>query len=117
MLKLTISILSFFLIVISYGDINAAENKWLDKNEDEIIESVLRSADKDIDLGCILLVLAKEYYPNIEVKKYLDILDSMAKEIRGQIGSQKEPKDVIQKINDYLFESKGFKTAPTIYWD
>ncbi|MEW6025724.1 MAG: tetratricopeptide repeat protein [Planctomycetota bacterium] len=119
-MKITYILFLILVIMSGVGGICEQEsqnyNKWINRNEGEIIEDVISSADKNIDLGCVLLILAKEYYPSIDVKKYLDILDNMAREIEDQISAQKEPSDVIRTINSYLFDVKGFKASPTIYW-
>lgn len=87
-------------------------NRWLEKNEDEIIEEVMKIPDKDINLRCIILILTKQYYPDIDIKKYLGVIDEMAREIKTRVGENKNPEKVIQETNYYLYEVKNFKSVP-----
>jgi len=84
-------------------------DKLLQKSEDEILDAVAKLPDEEIDLGLVALVLTKGFYPDIDIKEYLKQLDEMSEEIKQLIGDEKDPEKIIQIINKYLFETKGFK--------
>lgn len=100
------------MIIISCGDSSdkgSKYNKWLDKNENEIIDEVTKLSDRDIDLGAVILAFSKIYYPEINIRKYLTILDKMAEELKVQIGNEKQPRKTIKMINDYIYKTNKFK--------
>ena len=89
-------------------------DELLQKTEDEILTEVAKLPDKDIDLGAVALVLAKGYYPEVDIRKYLHELDKMAKEVKQQMSNEKEPERIIQILNNYLYETKNFESANII---
>jgi regulator of sirC expression with transglutaminase-like and TPR domain len=112
-LKVNIHLFLLLIVmgIISCGQVtNKNYDKWLQKNEDQIINEVLKLPEKDIDLGCILLVFAKDYYPNLNAKKYLYVIDKMAIEIRSRI-NKKEPEEIIQVINNYIYKTGNFNSS------
>lgn len=90
----------------------AAENnidKLLQKSEDEILEAVAKSSDEDINLGFVALLLAKGFYPEVNIQKYLEHLDQMADELKLRIGNENDPEKIVRAINFYIYEIKGIR--------
>ena len=105
-------ILWLFLMFLACNDVADSRKdygKWLGKNENEIIEKITILTDKDINLGAVILEFCKGYYPEIDTKKYLHIIDKMSKDLKVQLSNEDEPEEIIQKINHYLYIEKGFK--------
>ncbi|MGH9765666.1 MAG: SirB1 family protein, partial [Blastocatellia bacterium] len=71
--------------------------------------------DPDIHLATAALVLAKEHYPRLIVRDYIDKLQSMA----DRVGSAKsrEPIDMILAVNAVLFHEFGFRGNAREYYD
>lgn len=78
----------------------------IDKLEEQTLAKIEALPDNEINLGETALVFAKRRYPRLNVKKYLTKLDTMADEIKAQIGYKKDPEEIIKIINSYLFEKK-----------
>ncbi|MEK7448064.1 MAG: tetratricopeptide repeat protein [Planctomycetota bacterium] len=114
--KYRLIIIIFFLAVSAGGVAVSQSNldKFLLKSEDEILSEVAKLPDKDINLGAVALVLAKGYYPEIDIKKYLFQLDKMAEELKERIGNEDKPQNIVQIINDYLYKTKGFISGYTV---
>jgi regulator of sirC expression with transglutaminase-like and TPR domain len=79
------------------------------KGEVDAFARIVALDDDHIDLGEAALLIAKDEYPNLDVKKYLKRLDLMAQHLKEVIGNQTDPKTVIKLINKYLFEELGFE--------
>lgn len=79
------------------------------KGEIDAFARIVALDDDHIDLGEAALLIAKDEYPNLDVKKYLKKLDLMAQHLKEVIENQTDPKTVIKLINKYLFEELGFE--------
>jgi len=53
-------------------------------------------------------LLAQTQYPDINVEAYQALLDSFAAELRERLDLTREAKEVLTRINSYLFEELGF---------
>jgi len=68
-----------------------------------------------VDLARASLLVACEEYPQLEVDRYLERLDSMAEGLRGQLGDS--PQSAIAALNRLLFEEEGFRGNTREYYD
>ena len=73
--------------------------------------------DSEIDLGLGALLIAKGAYPELDTRAYMEQLDRMALEVKGQIGEIAEPSRQIAQLNHYLFEEKSFKGNQDDYYN
>lgn len=80
-------------------------------------EALVSREEQDIDLAYAALLIAKEEYPDLEVGKYLGLLDSMAEDLRTRVALLLEPADVVSAISQYLFHEKGFRGNQQEYYD
>jgi len=62
-------------------------------------------------------LLAQTQYPDINVEAYQALLDSFAGELRERLDLTREPKEVLTRINSYLFEELGFSGNEENYYD
>jgi regulator of sirC expression with transglutaminase-like and TPR domain len=63
------------------------------------------------------LYIALEEYPDLQVETYVQVLDNMAAEVSKQLPSEFYPLRILQTINRYLFEEKGFCGNERNYYD
>jgi len=91
--------------------ISQSSEKLLEKSEDEILDEIIKLPDKDINIGFVALVLAKGYYPEVNIKKYLERIDVMARELKQQIGAEKDAEKIIQAFNHYIYAIRGMKAG------
>ena len=77
----------------------------------------INQPDSSIDLAKAALYIALEEYPNLEAHEYLNILDTMADEVRDRLPAQNYPLRVIQTINRYLYEDLQFAGNDADYYD
>jgi regulator of sirC expression with transglutaminase-like and TPR domain len=72
---------------------------------------------EEFDLEEGVWLLAQTQYPDINIEAYQALLDSFAAELRERLDLTREPKDVLTRINNYLFEELGFSGNEENYYD
>jgi regulator of sirC expression with transglutaminase-like and TPR domain len=73
--------------------------------------------DAEIDLAKAALHIAQIEYPDLDITKYLDRLDTMAREIAAKLPADRYPLKVIQTINRYLYEELEFCGNESDYYN
>jgi regulator of sirC expression with transglutaminase-like and TPR domain len=73
--------------------------------------------DDRIDLAKAALHIAQIEYPDLEIAKYLDRLDTMAREVAAKLPVDRYPLKVIQIINRYLYEELDFRGNESDYYN
>jgi regulator of sirC expression with transglutaminase-like and TPR domain len=72
---------------------------------------------EEFDLEEGVWLLAQTQYPDINIEAYQALLDNFALELRERLDLTREPKDVLTRINTYLFEELGFSGNEENYYD
>ena len=72
---------------------------------------------EEFDLEEAVWLLAQTQYPDINVEAYQALLDTFAAELRERLDLTREPKEVLTRINNYLFEELGFSGNEENYYD
>ena len=72
---------------------------------------------EEFDLEEGVWLLAQTQYPDINVEAYQALLDSFVAELRERLDLTREPKEVLTRINTYLFEELGFSGNEENYYD
>lgn len=69
--------------------------------------SYFTAGEKDIEKGAYLV--AKFAYPEVNFKRYSEILDLMAFELRKRIYTVEKLYDIVETVNKFFFLEKGFR--------
>ncbi|BAZ46154.1 hypothetical protein NIES4102_31830 [Chondrocystis sp. NIES-4102] len=77
----------------------------------------INQPDEQIDLAKAALCYAQAEYPDLDINKYLGILDAIAYEIRPQLPVERYPLKVIQTINYHLFDCLKFEGNSGDYYN
>jgi regulator of sirC expression with transglutaminase-like and TPR domain len=72
---------------------------------------------EEFDLEEAVWLLAQTQYPQINIQAYQALLDSFAAELHERLDLTLEPKEVLTRINSYLFEELGFSGNEENYYD
>ena len=72
---------------------------------------------EEFDLEEGVWLLAQTQYPDINIEAYEALLDTFAHELRERLDLTREPKEVLTRINSYLFEELGFCGNEENYYD
>lgn len=77
--------------------------------------AALPSAWLDLEEGALLI--AESAYPNINRNHYRTMLDEMAETLRERLEPMPRGRDLIDRVNQYLFEDLGFRGNEENYYD
>ena len=75
------------------------------------------SQGEDCSLEQGAWLLAQTQYPEINVEAYGALLDSFADELRHRLFQQARPRQILDRINEYLFGELGFEGNEENYYD
>jgi regulator of sirC expression with transglutaminase-like and TPR domain len=73
--------------------------------------------DPAIDLAQAALLIAREEYPDLEVGRYLEVLDEMGATVRGRLRGGEGFGSLIAHLNRLLFDDLGFRGNREEYFD
>jgi regulator of sirC expression with transglutaminase-like and TPR domain len=73
--------------------------------------------DREINLAKAALHIAQIEYPDLEIGPYLDILQTMAREVATRLSETRYPLKVIQTINEYLYTDLKFYGNENDYYN
>jgi regulator of sirC expression with transglutaminase-like and TPR domain len=73
--------------------------------------------DDRIDLAKAALHIAQIEYPDLDIAKYLDRLETMAGEVAAKLPTDRYPLKVIQTIGSYLYEDLNFRGNERDYYN
>ncbi|MDJ0691151.1 MAG: transglutaminase-like domain-containing protein [Xenococcaceae cyanobacterium MO_188.B32] len=80
-------------------------------------EQEVNQADDQINLAKASLFYARAEYSNLDVDKYISILDAMAEEISRRLPEERYPLKIMKAINNYLFTELGYRGNNQSYYD
>jgi regulator of sirC expression with transglutaminase-like and TPR domain len=123
--------------IISYGpetipwlrEHKLSEDPALRRRSQEIIRHFARQAADTKFLGFILQngeeldieegswLLAQTEYPDTNVAAYRAVLDFYAADLNERIDLAREPKDILARMNAYIFQELGFRGNEKNYYD
>ena len=69
----------------------------------------LNLPENEIDIAKAALIVAKGFYPGLDVQKYIDQVNTMAKELKVELRGVKKPEKIIKRINFYFFVKRWLK--------
>jgi regulator of sirC expression with transglutaminase-like and TPR domain len=89
-----------------------------DQSEARGIFRQMTSGEDEINLLEAALLIAKEIeYPNLDISKYSNKINSIADEIRGRTMGNTDAFFLVSEINKYLFTEEGFRGNEDDYYD
>jgi regulator of sirC expression with transglutaminase-like and TPR domain len=74
-------------------------------------------ADREINLARAGLYVAQIEYPDLDLDRYLGILEIMATEVSRRLPKTRYPLKVIQTINQYLYTDNNFRGNEQDYYN
>ncbi len=77
----------------------------------------INQPDEQIDLAKASLYYAQVEYPDLDVQKYLSVLDTISLEIKPQLPAKFYPLKVIKTINYHLFDCFKFQGNSQDYYN
>jgi len=83
----------------------------------QAIEEILKLPENKINIGIASLVLAKEFYPNLNIQFFLQTFDYLADRYKFHFGKYSNPEDRIRAVNTYLYKSGFWNDSITFTYD
>ncbi|MEW5975352.1 MAG: transglutaminase-like domain-containing protein [Acidobacteriota bacterium] len=85
----------------------------------QLFKEMVARPDSRIDLATAALMIALDEYPSLNLGRYLSVLAFMAGQIRSSLthSAEARPLDTIEKINEFLFGTQGFRGNVENYYD
>lgn len=83
----------------------------------ETIEEILKRDEKDINVGIASLVLAKDFYPELNVDNLLKTFDYLAQRYNYFFGNLTDPDKRIRALNTYLYRPGYWNDSITFLYD
>jgi regulator of sirC expression with transglutaminase-like and TPR domain len=80
-------------------------------------EQVTLQPEVRLPLAEAALILASDEYPELDLPRYLGLIESMANTVASQFGEGQPPEDVVATLNRYLFEELQFQGNRENYYD
>jgi regulator of sirC expression with transglutaminase-like and TPR domain len=74
-------------------------------------------SDREIDLSKAALYIAQIHYPDLDVDRYLNILETMGTEVAQRMPETQAPLRIIQTINQYLYVELEFHGNEKDYYN
>jgi regulator of sirC expression with transglutaminase-like and TPR domain len=84
---------------------------------DARFRQIIERPDPEIDLGEAALLIAKVFYPDLDVQRYLGRIDELARGLRARVAEDAGASDLIVGLNRFLFEEQGFAPNLENYYD
>jgi len=106
-------ILKIFLLFLFATNIGFAQKQYTGQS----IEDILKLPEKDISISIATLVLAKEFYPNMNVPFFLQAFDYLADRFNYYFGNFTDPNDIIPALNTYPFKPGYWNDNITFCYD
>jgi regulator of sirC expression with transglutaminase-like and TPR domain len=81
------------------------------------LAEALADESREPDPAYLGLLIAAQFYPGLDVERYLQRVDALAERVRVRLGRGRSPLRVIQAINGVLFGEEGFAGNLEDYYD
>jgi len=104
---------TYFLAVIFLINFNFAQKQYSGQN----IEEILKLPEDQINIGIASLVLAKEFYPNLNIPFFLQTFDYMADRYKFYFGKYTDPDERVRALNTYLYKTGYWNDNITFGYD
>ncbi len=85
----------------------------------ELFKEMVGKPESQVDLASAALLIALDEYPALDIQKYIREIDAMAARLRSEIDFSPETRTMgaIEKLNRFLFHTKGFRGNNEDYYD
>ena len=68
------------------------------------VEHLSKLHENEVEVASVALDLAKEFYPKLYRNKYLEMISTMAKQVKSHVGESKSPRMRIKSINHVIYK-------------
>ena len=101
----------FFIIIFS--EITFSQSSYSGQS----VEKLFDLPEEEINIGVASLVLAKEFYPDMNVDFFLYSFDYMAQRFSEVFGQYKNPDERVRALNTYFYKQGFWNDGITFSYD
>lgn len=83
----------------------------------QTVENLFDLPEEEINIGVASLVMAKEFYPNLNIDFFLYSFDYMAQRFNEVFGQYKNPDERVRALNTYFYKSGYWNDGITFSYD
>ncbi|HLE35211.1 MAG TPA: transglutaminase-like domain-containing protein [Nitrososphaerales archaeon] len=76
----------------------------------------IKNGDLPLDRTAFMMAKVLQY-PSLDIEGQLQIMDSMASELKSFMNDKKRPTEIINGMNEYIFEKQAFSANNQDYYD
>lgn len=91
--------------------------KVIDRSLDDFAQAVSLNDDEDIDLAHAALLVARIEHPRLEVEPYLELLDTLARQVVARAGARPDLLRQVQALLTVVLKEQGLRGAEDNYYD
>ena len=73
--------------------------------------------DEEIDPATTALLIASTEYPELDIRRQLEVLDSLSAGVAGRLSPDQDPLYQLNTLSEYLFDDVGFRGNAEDYYD
>ncbi len=81
------------------------------------IEKILQLPEEEIDIGVASLVMAKEFYPDMDIDYFLNSFDSLVNGFHKFFGEYTDPDQRIRALNSFLYKPGAWNKGRIFSYD
>ncbi len=81
------------------------------------VENIFDLPEEEINIGVASLILAKEFYPNMNVEFFLYSFNFMAQRFNKVFGQYENPDDRVRALNTYFYKPGHWNDGITFSYD
>ena len=81
------------------------------------IEEILQLPDEEINIGIASLVMAKEFYPDMDIDFFIHSFDSLANRFNKFFGQHTDPDQRIRALNTFLYKPGAWNKGRIFSYD
>ena len=95
------------------GDSQVIQQGHVQFSDNKVFQDLIQVDEEILDIAETSLLIAKEEYPEIKIRGYMECIDWYARMIKSRIPENNEPESIINTINEFLFDELGFTYVQT----
>jgi tetratricopeptide (TPR) repeat protein len=120
LIKVLVSVLLVHCVpAITFAENNIVDNSQViqhdqaQHSDNKLFQDLIQIDEKLLDIAETSLLIAREEYPEIKIRDYVECIDWYARMIKARIMEGDEPGTIVNTINEFLFDELGFTYVQT----
>jgi len=101
------------LILCFFSNLSFSQTSYTGQS----VEDLFKLPEEEINIGVASLILAKEFYPNMNIDFFLYTIDYMTQRFKDAFGHLQDPDDRVRALNTYFYKSGYWNDGITFSYD